>query len=1613
MNKNIFKIKFSKKHSDYVVVSELSTNNHSGVTDKGLLPAKLSFKSKSPIAVCIGMLLSFAAWGEPSLTALPVDGKVVYGQANISQAGSTMTIQQLSNKASTNWQSFDIGASAHVNIEQPSNNSVLLNRVLGNSPSEVFGSLNANGHVILINPNGVLFGKDGSVNARSFTASTFSLSDEDFIYGRYRFQRNGSNGYIINNGKINAADGGYVALIGVVLNNNGQIVAPHGTVGMVTGDTVSIPMSSSGKITFDLSPASINTSVVNSSGSLIKADDGQVYIKASSLNSALTNVMQSGEIDVSGDSGGQVQLLSDAGNIKVNGVVNADGRVGNHGSIVLGRDVSSGALAANTDVSGATLSSKGGFIETSGDWLKTDGVNVKAVQWLLDPADITIGSGTDNNYGVTNGNFSPNGGVASSTINVATINSALNNDTNVSITTTNNGSVGSANGNIYVNSAIQKTAGSEATLRLNADNTLQINAAIESTSGKLNVIGIGNGAVSGSQGVVVSSGNAIKANGGDVTLSGSSVNNYGVSVAQTSSLSGGNVEINGTAGGSGVGILIERGVSVSADKSILLNGTSTGSSGNAVLLGSNPNTDAINLTSGTTTTISGTSTNSANSSDVLSLSDFKSSAGSNINITATTPNSSSTAIRIYKNLSGGNSIASVSGDVVVSSNQGGVSIDGPSGSNIISGQNVYIYNTGGTVSSGAIIAGSGSSSATSKAGVYLNGGVKAVTGNISILGEGAGGGVNIGGILTANASPTQTVKVTGRTSVDTVSNYGVQFSGSSGIDAGNYLINGSSTATGHQNGSAGVYLSGSFSAQQNSSVSGSTSNAAGMSVGVALAQTLAGTSTLNLNQTAGTTLSITGVNSSNNVKTISGTYTAIDSSGVSNYGAMNIGSGAVNVAGTGGSGSASGTTVANRSVNAVTGAVTVDQGYIRSSGFINVGNINISNSGTAFSIAGTVSGTVPTLSNNTYNWTNPVTLSTASVTDKAYVAKSGVTFASGSISYGAGTLATITGTSSVSNAPSGNGAGVSNYNDGSSVTGSLNFTGVNGAQISGTSTNGTGVYFLQTGSLNINGGSVSVVANSTNSTGMYGAGVSVSNSGILSINATGKTTGFSNGGGAGISSTGNSSINLTGTATTGKGVDIQGFVRAALGSKINIIGNNTGSGDGISLLNGSIWCGVTDCGFGAIGGTTAGDISLSGSSASNGRGVILGGLIQSQSKITISGTTSSPTWYAAYLAPVAINVLSGGASNAGDAISISGNNTVASDKGAGKDIYLATGVTGKPIISNNSNGGALSIRGNNSGITIAPVSITNASSAGAVNIITGDGTPSSLGVITAQASALITQNSASGVNISSDGNGNITVPGVINNGAGDVVVSAGKLHLAGDATGGQVLTAAGNAVANLGNGKTKIYSGSAALTGKLSNLTSAFNTLYYNGTSKALNARFNANFGDVISGASSVAQVMFRENATASPSFSIALPNLTKTYGDSDPNNLNNSFQSAYTAAGGATTLSKIVGNNTFGLTASDVISTLAGTRLSGENVGTYAYNLVVGEGLNTTLSPQPNMLIGKRDITINTLIASNKVYDGTSIAKVIGAKFDNMVNGESLALTGNADFSDKNVGDN
>ena len=171
--------------------------------------------------------------------ALPSGGVVTTGDGNIGQSGSQMTVTQQTGKLAIDWQDFSIGTQESVSFVQPDAGSIALNRVVSQNPSQILGALSANGQVFVINPNGVLFGHQAQVSVGALTASTLGLSNTDFMAGNFRFAGM-TTAAVSNQGRIETAKGGYIALLGATVNNDGALVSPSGSVNLAAGDRKSV-----------------------------------------------------------------------------------------------------------------------------------------------------------------------------------------------------------------------------------------------------------------------------------------------------------------------------------------------------------------------------------------------------------------------------------------------------------------------------------------------------------------------------------------------------------------------------------------------------------------------------------------------------------------------------------------------------------------------------------------------------------------------------------------------------------------------------------------------------------------------------------------------------------------------------------------------------------------------------------------------------------------------------------------------------------------------------------------------------------------------------------------------------------------------------------------------------------------------------------------------------------------------------------------------------------------------------------------------------------------------------------------------------------------------------
>jgi large exoprotein involved in heme utilization and adhesion len=160
-----------------------------------------------------------------------------------------------------------------------------LNRVKGHERSLIGGALSANGQVFLVNSNGILFGKGVSVNTATLVASTLNIKNKDFNEGDYSFS--GDGGQIVNKGQIKTVDGGFVALLGGDVHNEGVIVATRGTVSLNGANKATLNFNEDILVSVSLDEGALNALV--KSQNAIFADGGSIILTAKSADSLVAS----------------------------------------------------------------------------------------------------------------------------------------------------------------------------------------------------------------------------------------------------------------------------------------------------------------------------------------------------------------------------------------------------------------------------------------------------------------------------------------------------------------------------------------------------------------------------------------------------------------------------------------------------------------------------------------------------------------------------------------------------------------------------------------------------------------------------------------------------------------------------------------------------------------------------------------------------------------------------------------------------------------------------------------------------------------------------------------------------------------------------------------------------------------------------------------------------------------------------------------------------------------------------------------------------------------------------------------------------------------------------
>ncbi len=462
-------------------------------------------------------------WGNPT------GPHVISGEAKID--GIECLRIEAADRTIIHWKDFSIDPGECVQFIQPSSEAAVLNRVIDASPSRLLGQMRANGRVVLVNPNGILVGKEGQIDAASFVASTLDVHHQNFLQTGELACREISWGMVVNDGEIRGTE---VILMGFEVQNNGSIQGEN------------IDLIGAKQVWLKGSPFDIRTKCTKEESQQLREmleTEGNLYAAAFKHPEDLdwpelrilkgteamnmpgptavvkgtvsgheikvlgdyVDVQKGSLIDASGENGGGTILLGgeyqgksdsikNARMTKVEGTVQADAIAnGNGGKVILWGDGATGHYG-HISAKGGLEGGDGGFVEISSPGyfvfqgtVATGAEKGKTGTLLLDPNGITISAAASNPAFPPGSTFFNGGAVVAAILNNVDLQNALNFPNNV-LVQINNAVVGGT-GNITVNAPVNWAANTTLALDTTGTGTgsIIINDVI-SNSGAGNVI---------------------------------------------------------------------------------------------------------------------------------------------------------------------------------------------------------------------------------------------------------------------------------------------------------------------------------------------------------------------------------------------------------------------------------------------------------------------------------------------------------------------------------------------------------------------------------------------------------------------------------------------------------------------------------------------------------------------------------------------------------------------------------------------------------------------------------------------------------------------------------------------------------------------------------------------------------------------------------------------------------------------------------------------------------------------------------------------------------------------------------------------------------------------
>lgn len=455
--------------------------------------------------------------------ALPEGGQVRQGHAEFSQIDHQLMIQQQSEQAVIEFDHFSIAEHERVQFIQPNQNSLTINRITGGNASDIMGQLEANGHLFIINPAGILFGPHAQVKVGSLTASTLDadFKDWDLSSGILQLKRSSSPVLIENQGHIEVETGGHILLLSPHIENKGTLIAQLGQIQLISADGAELSFKTSGLPGIAITEAAMHSWIENTGE--LSALGGLIELTAQAESTLWDSVInQAGIInaDTIESHQGHIRLTSNANiHLANNSLIQANGNGTEHAGRVdiIAEQFTVFRNGAEIKVRGGDDGGNGGFVDTSGfAGVEIQGqVDTRAPigetgHWLIDPFNVTI-EDTNTNIDLSAGTFTPTN--TGSTISATSLANNLQ-TSNITITTDTVG--GNEDGDITVVSDINLDNSDGFTLTLNAVGSININADIaDNNTGtvdntNLDLVAVGN--------IAMANGTTLNAGGGTISM---------------------------------------------------------------------------------------------------------------------------------------------------------------------------------------------------------------------------------------------------------------------------------------------------------------------------------------------------------------------------------------------------------------------------------------------------------------------------------------------------------------------------------------------------------------------------------------------------------------------------------------------------------------------------------------------------------------------------------------------------------------------------------------------------------------------------------------------------------------------------------------------------------------------------------------------------------------------------------------------------------------------------------------------------------------------------------------------------------------------------------------